>query len=927
MSLSFSPAGYFAYWGKARPVNEAAFFHLLPYHCLDVAAIGRVYLQRSPALLSWLSDQLGFADKDALCDWVTFWLALHDLGKFSISFQGQRADLVEQMQGGRLTTAGLSGIRHDSLGMQFWLDHVQPRAEDEGWFGDDVDLFDGLHCWARAVTGHHGQPPLNEVSHLSTHFRPRDVVATQEFVDAMRALLLPEAAAAMPGVIGAEAFEAASRGLSWWIAGLAVLADWIGSNTETFRYRDNAATSLSDYWQEALGLSETALSHTGVLPGVRQLPRPFNDLFPSIARPSPLQAWAASVEIPKGPQIHLLEDVTGAGKTEAAVMLIHRLMAEGCADGFFIGLPTMATANAMYERIADVYANLFAMPASLVLAHGRKALVENFAAAVIEPGRDEHDAAQRDESATRRCARWLSDHNKRALLAPAGVGTVDQALLGALQSKHQSLRLLGLVRKVLVIDEVHACDAYMQRTLETLLEFHAYAGGSAVLLSATLTGHMKTALLKAFARGCKSNAAPVLSSAYPLATSWAATQGNLAIEMSIPTRPDVRRTVKVRYETDRARVMQIIATALAAGQCVAWIRNTVSDALEARVEMAKLVSADNITLFHARFTLGDRLNTEGTVLGNFGPISGPAERAGRLLIATQVAEQSLDVDFDLVVSDLAPIDRLIQRAGRLRRHVRDCNGKRLVDPDAIDQRGEPVLCVLGPEWSDAPASSWFKKSFPKAAGVYPHHGQLWSTAKALRTGQFTMPDDARSLIEGVFSDEDNLPEGLRHNANQAEGKAYGDASLAALNSVKLVNGYVRKGMDWAAETVAPSRLGEETIDVLLGRWDGSELRPWCDDKPAQHAWAYSTVRVAKRLIAASAPDQNTAKEAARLAQLEALPGGGKWVVLLSLEQVDGKWRAGAQSLVKAGQPPSTGVWSYDAEYGLRAEQQTAEENE
>src|SRR5690606_26506584 len=144
-----------------------------------------------------------------------------------------------------------------------------------------------------------------------------------------------------------------------------------------------------------------------------------------------------------GPQIYLMEDVTGSGKTEAALTLTHRLMAHGVADGFFIGLPTMATANAMYGRIADVYRKLFAGDASLVLAHGRKTLVEDFAASIIEPGQDEGDARQGDESATRRCLRWLADHNKRALLAPAGVGTVDQALLGALQSKHQSLRLLG----------------------------------------------------------------------------------------------------------------------------------------------------------------------------------------------------------------------------------------------------------------------------------------------------------------------------------------------------------------------------------------------------------------------------------------------------------------------------------------------------
>jgi CRISPR-associated endonuclease/helicase Cas3 len=924
-SPTFTQPSYLAYWGKARPTNDGPDLHLLVYHCLDVAAVGRTYLQRAPALLSWLGEQLGFADKELLCDWVTFWLALHDLGKFSISFQAQRADLVERLQHEAPLNAGLPSVRHDSLGMQLWRDHIEPRAEAEAWFGDDIDVFDGIQCWAQAVTGHHGQPPLSQVTHLGTHFRPRDVDAAQAFTDAMRELLLPAGSAALPTCMDAEAFERISRELSWWIAGLAVLADWVGSNAESFKYCDSPPVSLADYWHTSLAVAEVALSNSGVLPASRQDPRSFAELFPSIREPSPLQSWAASVEIQPGPQIHLLEDVTGAGKTEAAVTLTHRLMASGCADGFFIGLPTMATANAMYGRIANVYDLLFADRTSLVLAHGRKTLVEDFAASVIAPGQDEGDARQLDESATRRCARWLADHNKRALLASAGVGTVDQALLGALQSKHQSLRLLGLMRKVLVIDEVHACDAYMQRTLEVLLEFHAHAGGSAVLLSATLTQRMKSALLKAFAKGCERRVPSLVATGYPLATSWRAAQPDGVAETAIATRPDVRRTVKVHFETDQAKVVAGIAEALAAGQCVAWIRNTVGDALEARALLAAHVPAEHITLFHARFTLGDRLDLEGSVLRHFGRDSGPEQRRGRLLIATQVAEQSLDIDLDLVVSDLAPIDRLIQRAGRLRRHVRDACGQRLSEPDAIDQRGEPCLWVYGPHWADTPNATWFKKSFPKASGVYPHHGQLWLTAKALQGGQFTMPDDARALIETVFGDEGDLPDGLQGNANQAEGKAYGDASMADLNSVKLVNGYVRKGMEWAADTVAPSRLGEETIDVLIGRWEGDQLKPWCADKPPQHAWAYSTVRVAKRLIAEALPESSPARQAALQAQLDGLPGGGKWVVLLAFENRGGQYVAPAQAMVREGKPPRVEQWTYDADSGLRAEIKTTKE--
>ena len=909
------PPGCFRYWGKARPTDEGPDLHLLPYHCLDVAAVGRVYLNRSPALRSWLAEQLGNADESAVCDWLTFWLALHDLGKFSISFQAQRVDLVERLQGEPLRSLGIAGVRHDSLGMQFWREFLEPTAETEGWFGSDPEVFGGIGFWVRAVTGHHGQPPQVDVPHLNRHFRPQDVAAAREFVSTARVLLLPEQAARIASSMDPTSFEQISKELSWWVAGIAVLADWIGSNADIFKYRDLPSATLDDYWREALALADTALTASGVLPVKRQAKLEFGALFPAIHQPSPLQDWAATVALESGPQIHLLEDVTGAGKTEAAVMLAHRLIASGCAEGFFIGLPTMATANAMYGRIAEVYNKLFAGQASLVLAHGRKRLVEDFAATVVEPGVDEGDPRQLDESATRRCMRWLADHNKRALLAPAGVGTVDQALLGALQSKHQSLRLLGLTRKVLVIDEVHACDAYMQRTLESLLEFHARAGGSAILLSATLTGRMKSALLDAFAKGCRKGAPALASSAYPLATSWAAALEAVISEVPVATRPDVRRTLRVRCESEPAVVVEGIVAALAAGQCVAWIRNTVGDALAAYADMALRVPTEHIRLFHARFALGDRLDIEDAVLAQFGPTSTPDKRVGRLLIATQVAEQSLDVDFDLVVSDLAPIDRLIQRAGRLRRHVRDAQGLRLTQPGATDQRGEPCLWVLAPPWADEPASNWFQQSFPKGTMIYPHHGQLWRTARALRAGRLTMPEDARRVIEDVFGEDSDLPAGLQNNANQAEGQAYGDESQAQRNTVKLRDGYMRKGMEWMADTAAPSRLGEDTIEVLLARWDGDQLKPWRDDKPALHAWAYSTVRVAKRLICGVAPQASTARDAELLAVRERLPGGGKWVVVLPLELVGGEYVATALSTDRQG-GEVLAMWVYSSDAGL-----------
>src|SRR5690606_39091293 len=173
---------------------------------------------------------------------------------------------------------------------------------------------------------------------------------------------------------------------------------------------------------------------------------------------------------------------------------------------------------------------------------------------------------------------------------------------------------------------------------------------------------------------------------------------------------------------------------------------------------ANRLPADRLILFHARFGLADRLEKEELVLKHFGSDSTTELRQGRLVIATQVVEQSLDVDFDLLISDLAPIDRLIQRAGRLRRHIRDAQGNRLISAGASDQRGNAVMWLFGPEWSDEPTASWFESAFPKASAVYPDHAQLWLTAQALRTGHFSMPFDARDLIEGVFGDEAPVPD-------------------------------------------------------------------------------------------------------------------------------------------------------------------------
>ncbi|MGV7208440.1 CRISPR-associated helicase Cas3' [Oxalobacteraceae bacterium A2-2] len=901
----------FLYWGKARPTtSDGAQLHLLPLHALDVAAMGVEYLRANRSVLHLFCETLKCSE-DAFLSWAAFFLALHDLGKLSEAFQSQRPDLVAKLKGRPAYEDKQYTERHDSLGFWLWTEElVEDGVLAELGMGDERSML-GIQWWMRAVTGHHGMPP-RPVGHVDRFFHKDDKRAAQEMVRAFASMLLTDEARTIPRGPGRE-FEACSKLLSWWFAGVAVLADWLGSNTDYFPY-ESGPVDLSSYWNDALQSARRALKHTGVLPVTVDAGQSLQDLFPRVETASPLQHWAATVELPRAAQIYLLEDVTGAGKTEAAVMLAYRLMSQGSASGFFIGLPTMATANAMYRRIADMYQKLFAGDAHLTLAHGFKMLVEDFARSVLRAGEMENDTAQRDETATSMCSAWLADHSKRALLASAGVGTVDQALLAILHSKHQSLRLLGLFDKVLVVDEVHACDAYMQGLLEVLLEFHARTGGPAILLSATLPEKMKQALLDSYARGRNQARAPVLEAdAYPLATRWNDGEPML-FETALPSRASVARAVQVHYESDVQAVHQYIIDAVAQGRCVGWIRNTVADAIEAYQQFAAVLDEKDIVLFHARFTLKDRLGKEEQVLARFGAGSDAASRRGGVMIATQVAEQSLDVDFDVLLTDLAPIDRVLQRAGRLQRHVRDADGNRLASNAAQDGRPAPCLWVYGPQWTETPHPKWYADVFRGGQYVYANHAQLWLSAKVLQAGRFRMPEDARPFIEAVFSGTEPVPESLARSMIAADGKEISEASLAQLNALKVVTGYVRgAGGAWSDESRVPTRLGEDTVEVILARHENGAMTLW-----NQGHWANSMLKVAQRDMAEAEVSANAQPPHEVLRQT--LPAEGKYCVLLPLSaDGGGMWSGSAWTLADKPGNRTLHRWLYDDKLGFRRE--------
>lgn len=857
MQTSPPSADYFRYWGKASPRGEGcaasaapeAAFHLLPYHCLDVAAVGEVLLTLPGwGLGAWAEEGgMGVQTWQRL---AVFFLALHDLGKFAPGFQNLVPHPGSALVPFRAQYPYGGDVRHDTLGWMAWRALMARKPLPCALPSRDRGAWDS---WMLAMTGHHGAPPHGQINGRPVHelasryWDGSDLDAAAGFMQAVTGWLLPPDIPQPDGAL-ARRIKAAS----WHLAGLAVLADWLGSHQAFFPYR-STPMDLEAYWREhAQPQARRAVEAAGLLPAAV---RPFTgpaDLFDYLRQPTPLQHYAATVELMPGPQLFILEDVTGAGKTEAALILAQRLMGAGRGQGVYFGLPSMATSNQMYQRVGGVFRRLFEASArpNLVLAHGARHLVDGFAQSATQ---GDADYARDEASASGVCAAWLADTNKKALLAEVGVGTLDQALLAILPAKHQSLRLFGLVGKVLILDEIHAYDTYTGQLLAALLEAHARQGGSAVLLSATLPAALRTRLIQAFQTG-RGDACPVPSAPdpaqvpYPLATRVA----EAVCAEALATRPQVARRLPVAFVHEPAAAHALIRKAVAQGQCVAWIRNTVDDARQAWEELRASpdIDPERLMLFHSRYALADRLAIEGDALRYFGKDARAEVRRGRVLVATQVIEQSLDLDLDLMISDLAPVDLLIQRAGRLHRHLRDAQG----NPAAQDGRPAPTLWVLAPPWSDTPEADWYGRMFKGANAVYPHTGQLWLSQKVLQeAGALQMPEGARALIEGVYDFDalGTLPPGLQDNEFDQSGKQTGDRNLARFNTLQWALGYTETAGAWSAEEKTPTRLGEYTQEWTLLRVVGACLEPWVAE--TSHPWEASSIKLALRSLKALEP--------------------------------------------------------------------------
>ncbi|WP_422460668.1 CRISPR-associated helicase Cas3' [Endozoicomonas sp. ALB115] len=834
---------FYNYWGKAgnQSENDNAGYHLLAYHCLDVAAVGRLLLDPEKTLCQSLARRLE-VEPGWLQRWFTFCLMLHDVGKFARSFQNKVTGLSSELVS---EVTGLKDIRHDSLGFALWAKELSQQIPDIVPPGKTQRL---VHPWLEIVCGHHGKPPQG-VGAVKTALVPEeDIPAAEAFLREIAKHWLPDLTPLSS--INKKRF----KNTSWQLAGIAVLADWLGSDQSIFQYKSDIQP-LPGYWEQtALLKAKEVLSKSEFEPKTINPFSSIKDQFDFILQPTPLQQFAQTIDIPQSPQLFILEDVTGAGKTEAAMVLVHRLLSQGLAEGLYVGLPTMATANGMYNRLKDSYRSLFQEKPkpSLVLAHGASQLSEHFQESIqlVEQENDQRYAVD-DQSASAYCNQWLADSRKKALLADVGVGTIDQVLLAVLPARHQSLRMLGLEGKVLLLDEVHAYDSYMRELLAALLQAHASQGGSVILLSATLPHQFRKELLDAYlkGRGLELQSLPATKD-YPL-VSQACDQG--FAEKQLPTRDSVKRQVKVKSLNDPAQAIDLIIRSVEQGCCICWIRNTIKDARSAwqQLQDDSRIDSAKLTLFHSRFSMIDRQTIEEDVLNRFGKKSGSEQRTGQILIATQVVEQSLDLDFDMMISDLAPMDLLIQRAGRLQRHNRDVAGNPL-NNDQPDQRLTPCFYLLTPDPQQVHSDQWLRSILPGTQGVYSHVGQLWLTARLLLEKQgFAMPEDARDLIEGVYGvkAQTEIPEQLQQASDDALAKDNARKNMGEFNCLKLEAGYSWKSggpaNGWDEDTHIPTRLNAvETEAIVLAVPDGDgHLQPLANSGNPKHFWRLSQLQL------------------------------------------------------------------------------------
>lgn len=495
----------------------------------------------------------------------------------------------------------------------------------------------------------------------------------------------------------------ASLAMARYLAGLTTVSDWIGSGK-------NFEDPLEPWEQHV----DRALEEAGFIPFELISGLSFEDVFGF----APYRTQSTLIEHIEGPGVYVLEAPMGLGKTEAALYCAYSLLDKGTASGIYFALPTQLTSNKIYERFSSFLARILKQGSKhrSLLLHSKSWLADTSMGEDGKPG-----------------GSWFNS-SKRGLLAPFAVGTLDQALMAAMNVKHGFVRAFGLAGKVLILDEVHTYDAYTGSLLDALIQLSRELHCTVVILSATLNKERRELLL----------GSSVKSNEYPLIT--ACRNDESILEVSTTS----ERSIEVGILTtgdEQAAVEEALKRAEEGSQ-VLWIENSVADAQgKYRQIGARAVECGvECGLLHSRFMVADRESIETKWVDLFGKKGwGTRSLTGRILVGTQVLEQSLDIDADFIVTRFAPSDMLLQRLGRLWRHA-----------DTPRARGASCEAwILAPKLEQAvesPTETFGPTAFVYSPYVLCRSLEVWTGLRSVK-----LPEDVRSLIEKTYSNREEEP--------------------------------------------------------------------------------------------------------------------------------------------------------------------------
>lgn len=724
-------------WAKADNKRKDSYdYHLLHYHLIDVgnAALELWNSGLNDILRKQIAEWLRLDINDA-GKLIAFWASVHDLGKASPAFQDHpympkklRSKIQRELQNAGLhfppRSDGEKRARHEVISTLALKDEklLTKHSSLPAPFADLI---------AQMLGGHHGAFPQ---SYTLTRLGKLDT-GENDWGSVRETLVQELVKVFQPPVMNDFQLENLKDNIALTlVVGIISVADWLGSDEKNFPFeksdlpivsyinhsRQHARYAvLRTKWEKAPIMPKFNFERSfGFMP--RQAQQQVKDTLNQVALPA----------------IAIIEAPMGSGKTEAAMAVYAQWAKMTKYSGLYVAMPTTATSNQMYSRVSDFLSKQFGKDVEPLLVHSQ---------ALLRDIPEETSTIEEDDGNYQANSQAWFLPRKKSLLVPFGVGTVDQALMSILQTKHFFVRLLGLSHKIVIFDEVHAYDAYMSELFERLLAWLRQLGVSVIVLSATLPDKTRQKLIRAYT----GNSSIPQAVKYPRLT-FATSDGRVdAIELAPPD----KKTLEFNWiDRDEDNIVQTLEKELQDGGCAVVICNTVTraqklyDILNQRDP--KLCDKQNLILFHARFPMAWREELEQTVLKKFGANEkdkskpNPDRPQKAIVVATQVVEQSLDLDFDVMISDHAPVDLLLQRAGRLHRHS-------VNDSTRIHPYHPYCLLVAAPDSQNSVPK--FEKS---DTFVYEENILLrsWIALNNILTKQIVLPTDLPTLIESVYGD-------------------------------------------------------------------------------------------------------------------------------------------------------------------------------